>query len=599
MELFRLLGIIALTGANEAQSDIAETTDRARTASDSIRNAFKKIGTAVVTYFAADKIKEFGLACINAASDAQAMESQFSQVFGDLEEEASEALSKIADDSGIVETRMKGSFTKIAAFAKTTGMDTADSLALADRAMVAVADSAAFYDRTLEETTESLQSFLKGNYENDAALGLSCTETTRNAAANKLYGQSFNDLSEAQKQLTLLQMVEDANALSGALGQAARESDTWTNQTGNLKQAWTDFTAAIGAEFLPAVVKVVGKLSEGVQWMTEFAGNGGVQGVINALKQLLPSVALVTGAFISLKAGMAIQHLVTGFQNAKVAISLLSMEVGSANLAQAALNGTMKAGEVIVALLTGKMTLAQLAQAAMTKGQAALNAVLNANPIGIIITIIGLLVTALIVLWNTNEDFRNAIISIWGKIKEVFSTVVSAIAKFFTETIPNAGKQMVNWFASLPSKMREIGVNIVQGLKNGIAQMWENLKNWFINKVNALVSGVKSILGIASPSKVFAGIGGFMAEGLGEGFDDQFTTVKKGIEDSMKFDAADASINVSGNVQKQAANAATATQNAQNSNDKSINLTVVSPDGKALARFIAPYMGAQLQLVRG
>jgi hypothetical protein len=107
-----------------------------------------------------------------------------------------------------------------------------------------------------------LQSFLKGNYENDAALGLSATETTRNAAANELYGKSFNDLSEAQKQLTLLKMVEDANALSGALGQSARESDTWTNQTGNLKQAWTDFTATIGERFLPIAVSVV-------QWMAE------------------------------------------------------------------------------------------------------------------------------------------------------------------------------------------------------------------------------------------------------------------------------------------------------------------------------------------
>lgn len=83
-----------------------------------------------------------------------------------------------------------------------------------------------------------MKSFLKGNYENDSALGLSCTETTRNAAANALYGKSFNELSESQKQLTLLQMVEDANKASGALGQAARESDTWTNQTGNLKQAF-------------------------------------------------------------------------------------------------------------------------------------------------------------------------------------------------------------------------------------------------------------------------------------------------------------------------------------------------------------------------
>ena len=124
----------------------------------------------------------------------------------------------------MLQNRMKGSYTQIAAFAKTTGMDTSDAMDLANRSMRAVADSAAFYDRSLEETTESLQSFLKGNYENDAALGLSSTETTRNAAANELYGKSFNELSEAQKQLTLLQMVEDANAASGALGQAARDA---------------------------------------------------------------------------------------------------------------------------------------------------------------------------------------------------------------------------------------------------------------------------------------------------------------------------------------------------------------------------------------
>ena len=94
-----------------------------------------------------------------------------------------------------------------------------------ERSLTVAADSAAYYDRSLDETTESLQSFLKGNFENDAALGLSCTETTRNAAANKLFGKSYMELSEAQKQLTLLQMVEDANKLSGAMGQAARESD--------------------------------------------------------------------------------------------------------------------------------------------------------------------------------------------------------------------------------------------------------------------------------------------------------------------------------------------------------------------------------------
>lgn len=268
MDLFKLIGSIVIKN-QEAIDAVNETTGAAKKSSGGMVGAFKKVGAAVGTYLAADQIISFGKGCISAAADANAMNSQFSQVFGDLESTASKNLSGIADTAGITENRMKGSYTKIAAFAKTTGMDTEGALGLADRAMIAVADSAAFYDRSLEETTESLQSFLKGNYENDAALGLSCTETTRNAAANELYGKSFNDLSESQKQLTLLKMVEDANAASGALGQAARESETWTNQTGNLKQAWTDFQSALGKPILDYAVQVVGWLADKVGNLTE------------------------------------------------------------------------------------------------------------------------------------------------------------------------------------------------------------------------------------------------------------------------------------------------------------------------------------------
>lgn len=126
-----------------------------------------------------------------------------------------------------------------------------------EEALQVTADSAAYYDRSLEDTAESLKSFLKGNFENDAALGLSCTETTRNAAANKLYGKSYIELSEAQKQLTLLQMVKDANALSGAEGQAAREADGWENVIGNLKESWRQLLAVIGQPVLSAAVTVV------------------------------------------------------------------------------------------------------------------------------------------------------------------------------------------------------------------------------------------------------------------------------------------------------------------------------------------------------
>lgn len=233
-----------------------------------------------------------GKQAIETASDFEAMESQFSQVFGELESVASKSLSEVAKQAGIMEERMKPSFTKIAAFAKTTGMDTASSLKLSERAMMAVADSAAFYDRSLEETTEYLQSFLKGNYENDSALGLSATEFTRNAAANKLYGKSFIELSEAQKQLTLLQMVEDANRLSGAIGQAAREADTWTNQVGNLNQAWVNLKATLGKFILPIAIQAVKAITN----------------VINAINAMLTRLYAAVGIFKELITGKKFQQ---------------------------------------------------------------------------------------------------------------------------------------------------------------------------------------------------------------------------------------------------------------------------------------------------
>ena len=220
-----------------------------------------------------------------AAADAEALKSQFSQVFGEVESDAADKLQAIEDNTGVMVNRMKGSFTQIAAFSKTTGSTTAEALDIANRSMIAVADSAAFYDRSIEDMTNSLQSFLKGNFENDTALGISCTETTRNAAANELYGKSFKDLSEAEKQLTLLKMVEDGNKLSGALGQAARESDTWTNQLGNLKQSLQDLKATAGSAFLKPAVMVL-KLLVSL-----------VQGLTKRLQTLTGDTGIVTRAF--------------------------------------------------------------------------------------------------------------------------------------------------------------------------------------------------------------------------------------------------------------------------------------------------------------
>ncbi|RAZ73633.1 peptidoglycan DD-metalloendopeptidase family protein [Planococcus halotolerans] len=279
----------------------------------------KRIGGVLIAAFAVDKIKDFATDLAATAGSAQAVKAQFSTVFGDMESEAAERLGAIAGEASILENRMKESFAKIAAFAKTGGMDTADSLNLADRSMRAIADSAAFYDKSLEDTTESLQSFLKGNFENDAALGLSATETTRNAAANDLYGKSFKDLSESQKQLTLLQMVEDANKVSGAFGQAARESDGWENVTGNMKQAWTDFKAVIGEPFLDVAVTGLKNMTALVSGLDTEAIRDNIGGAFKFVGGIVGTVKDKVGEFVD--AFGALRDFLKGDESAESILS--------------------------------------------------------------------------------------------------------------------------------------------------------------------------------------------------------------------------------------------------------------------------------------
>lgn len=206
---------------------------------------------------AGEAIKEFVMDSVQASADIQAENAQFEQTFRDLKDTAVDSLKAIEKQTGITASRMQGSYTKTFAFTKSIGADSEQAMDIANRAMLAAADSAAYYDKTVEEATETLQSFLKGNYENDAALGIAATETTRNAKANELYAKSFNDLSEAQKVDVLLAMVEAGNEASGAMGQAAREADSWTNVTGELNEALRQFQGVIGAPVLAGLIPII------------------------------------------------------------------------------------------------------------------------------------------------------------------------------------------------------------------------------------------------------------------------------------------------------------------------------------------------------
>lgn len=140
------------------------------------------------------------------------------------------------------------------------------------------------------------------------------------------------------------------------------------------------------------------------------------------------------------------------------------------------------------------------------------------------------------------------------QIIEAGITILVSLAGGIIQAIPQLVSQLpqiisaiVEGLGSMMGSIVDVGKNIVQGIWDGICGM----ASWFKDQVSGffsgIVDGVKSVLGIHSPSKVFAGIGGYMAEGLGDGWNDEYASVKSGIEDGLNFDAGTVGIDTAVN----------------------------------------------------
>jgi TP901 family phage tail tape measure protein len=242
--------------------------------------------------------------------------------------------------------------------------------------------------------------------------------------------------------------------------------------------------------------------------------------VITALefKEVLIAAAAVYGAF---KAGKALQSMIQGFQQAKVTLALFKASAQGATIAQAAFNGTLTLGETLTALFTGQVTLAQLAQAgwatvtgAVTKAFGALNAVLMANPIVLIVTAIAAVIAILVVLYTKCEGFRNFVNSVASAIVGFVKNAASAIAGFFKNlwaTIQGIWSAVSGWFKS---KVIDPLVNFfapivqwISGFFQGcwiiIQAVWAAVSGWFkTNVIDPVVNFFAPIPGI---------IGGFFS----------------------------------------------------------------------------------------
>lgn len=185
--------------------------------------------------------------------------------------------------------------------------------------------------------------------------------------------------------------------------------------------------------------------------------------------------------------------------------------------------------KTITAIVSG-FTALKAAIEGLTVSQGLLNAVMNLNPFAAIASLVIGLVAVLVTLWNTNDGFREACISAWEAVKSAISTAVDAIVGFFTNDIPQAFNNLLSLFSNIGDKFKEIGSNIVNGIKDGISSAWNTLTSFVDGKIKSLTQGVKDFFGIKSPSKLMRDeVGRWLPPGIAEGFDATFGAAENDI----------------------------------------------------------------------
>lgn len=120
----------------------------------------------------------------------------------------------------------------------------------------------------------------------------------------------------------------------------------------------------------------------------------------------------------------------------------------------------------------------------------------------------------------------NAIVDHLPQILEAGVSILLQLLAGLGQALPTllsfAGELVLRLFnALLNADWASIGHNIVAGIQNGIAGLWDSLVNQVQEAVNNLWNSAKRALGISSPSKKFKYIGEMSVEGIAEGFEDE------------------------------------------------------------------------------
>ena len=263
MDLFTLVARLSLD-ASDYEKGVQSSKKSFMGLADSISAKAVAVGTMVAhgVERAAGALIDFGKNAIQASADIEAEISLYQQVFGELESAATGALESISQDTNILASRLRGIGTGAFMQFKGAGVDAGNALAMMDKYTRLAADAAAAYNISIEEADQKLRSFIRGNTEAGDSIGLFTSESQRNERAVANYGKKWTELTEAQKQMLMLGVVEEIYNQTEVVGQAAREGHEWENVIMNLKKSLSDLSGVIGSPFREALIPLLEKAKD-------------------------------------------------------------------------------------------------------------------------------------------------------------------------------------------------------------------------------------------------------------------------------------------------------------------------------------------------
>lgn len=156
----------------------------------------------------------------------------------------------------------------------------------------------------------------------------------------------------------------------------------------------------------------------------------------------------------------------------------------------------------------------------------------------ILLFIVNPIAGSIALLYKLNPKFKEWIDNFIKNAKDGFAKLMKNILQFFKDIpkkisnyVIETKDKLIEWVSDLPEKFKELGKNMIDGLIQGMKNMYQSAIDGVKKLGEMLVDGFKSVLGIKSPSKVFAEIGKFSGEGFINGLKSMSNKVDKAIDD--------------------------------------------------------------------